>query len=191
MERQAGILQQRVEPLPVRRRRPEPGKGVRGDEKEGIEAEREDGLCAERCDQSPLARPVRKHGDECSGDGEDRHPHEHRAFVVPPRARDLVDEGLVARAVLENERHRHVAAREDDQQHGEGDQRQDALDDGDGAHRPANVGAAAKRHHHQHELEERESGGQPERGKAGFGNHFCSVFPALCSAERLPRSGGM
>ena len=53
------------------------------------------------------------------------------------------------------------------------------------------VDFAPQRQQHQHELISGEPGRQPQRRKAGFGDHFASVFPALCSAERLPSSGGM
>jgi hypothetical protein len=75
--------------------------------------------------------------------------------VIPPRARDLVDERLGAVAVLEHQRNRHVAARENDQQHGEGDQRQHALDDRNRPHGAPHLGSCAEREDHQDELQRR------------------------------------
>ena len=60
-----------------------------------------------------------------------------------------------------------------------------------GADRARRFDIRPQRQDHQHELERREPGGEPQRGKARFGDHFSSVFPALCSAARLPSSGGM
>ena len=99
--------------------------------------------------------------------------------MVPPRARDLVDEGLRAVAVLEHQRDRHVAPREDEQQHREGDQRS-ARPERPRSERIARATStcAAQRQDHQQELERREPGGEPQRRKA--------ALSAIISLERLP-----
>ena len=111
--------------------------------------------------------------------------------MIPPRAGDFVDERLGAVAVLEHQCDRHVAPREDDQQHREREQVSTPCTTAIDSHRPRTSEGLAKRKDHQDELESGEPGGEPQRGKSGFGDHFSSVFPALCSAARLPSSGGM
>ena len=56
MEGQAGVLEQRVEPLPFDRRRDQTRERVRGEQQECIEAERHRRLRAKRGDQRPLAQ---------------------------------------------------------------------------------------------------------------------------------------
>ena len=66
-----------------------------------------------------------------------------------------------------------------------------AILHGDRADRARTVQPAPHGGHGEQQLERRKPGGEPQRGKAGFGDHRSSVFPALCSAARLPSCGGM
>ena len=109
--------------------------------------------------------------------------------MVPPCAGDFVDERLGAVAVLEHQLHRHVAARENQQQHCEGDQGQRPLRHGDGAHRPHHFDLAPQRQQHQHELISGEPGRQPQRRKAGFGDHFCERLPGLVLRREIAELG--
>ena len=63
--------------------------------------------------------------------------------------------------------------------------------DGDRAYGVSNVDPGPKCEHHKNELQNRQPCCEPQSGKSGLGDHFSSVFPALCSAARLPSSGGM
>ncbi len=191
MEGEAGVLEQGVESPALEGRGAEPCERVGGDQQERIEAERQRRLGAERREQGAPARPPRQQRIGSSRRRQHRHPQQHRALVIPPRSRHLVDERLGAVAVLEHQCDRQIGPREHHQQHRKGDQRQPALHHRNRAHGAAGRKLAAQRRDHQHELQRRKPGGEPQRREAGFRDHRSSVFPALCSAARLPSSGGM
>src|SRR5258708_4479741 len=111
--------------------------------------------------------------------------------MVSPSTGKLVDEWLCAVAVLKDERHRHVAAREHQHQHCKGEKRKNSFDHRNRSHRTRNVDVASESQNHEDDLKGSQSGCKPQCGKSGFCGHFSRVFPALCSAERLPSCGGM
>ncbi len=94
-----------------------------------MKAERKRGLGAERGDQGAARQLSRENRERRARKAEHGDPQEHRALVVPPRAGDLVDEGLCAVTVLGNQRDRQIGAREDHKQHREGDQAKQPLHD--------------------------------------------------------------
>ena len=195
MEGQTRVLQQRVEPAALRRSaddqrvaKIEALKRVRGDQQEGVETKCQRRLGAERGHQRPRLGPPRQDSKQRACHGQYRYPQEHRAFVVPPRPGQLVDERLGHVAVVEHEQDGKVRARERRHQHGEREQSQRALDHGDRAHLAPDL---TQHRDHQHELQRRQAGGEPQRRKARFRDHRLSVLPALCSAARLPSWGGM
>jgi hypothetical protein len=128
MERQARILEQRIEPLPVLRRRIEPHERVRGESEEGVEAQPDRRLRAERRRQRRARQPpLECIATPAPASREHGHPEQHRAFVIAPRARHLVDQRLHRMAVGRDEQHRHVAAHEQGDQQPERQQGQQPL----------------------------------------------------------------
>ena len=89
MEGEAGVLEQRIEAVALDRDRAQPLERVRGEQQEGVEAEADRGLRGEGRDQGPLAQPALEQGDRGAGDGEHRHPEQHRAFVIPQAPANL------------------------------------------------------------------------------------------------------
>ena len=190
MEGQAGVLEQGIEPPALDRRRAQPRERVRGDQQEGVEAERQRGLRPERGDQRALAGPPRHQRDHRPCDRQHRHPQQHRPFVIPPRARDLVDERLGAVAVLIDQRDRQIGAREHQQQHRERDQGQRALD-ATATARIVRALSIADRSANtdQHELERGKPGSEPQRGMTGLGDHRSSVFAGLMLRRKVAELG--
>jgi hypothetical protein len=94
-------------------------------------------------------------------------------------------------AVGRDQGDRQVGADEHQQQHGESEEGQQALDDGDAADGLGTLVPAAQLADRQQQLQQRQRRRQPERCEAGFSDHRSSVFAALCSAAWLPSCGGM
>ena len=94
MEREAGILKQRVQIAAVGRHREQPRERIRGgdDEQQGAEAEQplnRQGAGPQAGWQAPA--------EECDEPAEQRQhedPQQHRAFVAAPGAGDLVEHRL-------------------------------------------------------------------------------------------------
>ena len=113
VEGQARVLQQRVEAPALRRRRVEPRERVRGEQQEGVEAEAQRRLRAEAGDQHLLADAPLEQGQGRARQRQHRHPQQHRAFVISPRAGELVEPGLGAVAVGGDQCDAEVGAQED------------------------------------------------------------------------------
>ena len=179
MEGQARVLQQRVEAVAFDRHRHEPLERVRGEEQEGVEAEPDHRLRGQGRDQGPLRQPPLEQGDAGAGNGEHRHPEQHRAFVIPPRAGELVEPGLLGMAVRRDQLHRKVGAQEQPDQRQEGDRREQALRDRDRPD-PAEQPLAVRpqRGRAEEQLEKRQGRRQPERRESCLGDH--SSDPLLC-----------
>ena len=79
----------------------------------------------------------------------------------------------------------------DQDQHDEGEQAEQALDDRKRPNRAVGLQPATNVADAEEQPLQRQSGGEPQGCKAGFGDHLLSVCPALCSAVWLPSSGGM
>ena len=133
VEGEAGVLQQRVEAVAVGRHGKQAGKGVRAEQQKGVEAERDRRLRAQGRDQRAGVEPPFQQCHRAAGDAEDGDPEQHRPFMIPPRARNLVQERLGGMAVFGDQLDAHVAGPEHaDQQRHRGGGAQ-ALDDGDRA----------------------------------------------------------
>ena len=97
MDREPGVLQNRIEVAPLEGRGRESLERVRGQENEGEEGHADQALNGERVGAQGAWQSAAKQGDERAEDRQNEDPQQHRAFVVPPHARDFVDRG-----------HRHV-----------------------------------------------------------------------------------
>ena len=94
MESQTGVLQQRVQILPVKRWHGQTQERVRGEQDEGKESHGNRRLNR----QHTRPQGGRQVGSEPRGhraeQGDDQHPQQHRPFVVPPRAADFIQHRL-------------------------------------------------------------------------------------------------
>ena len=94
VEGERGVLQHRIEALPVEGRRVEPDEGVGRDDDEEQKRRGDRALHGKHIGLQ-LARQVGAVGrDRRAEQREDQHPQHHGAFMVPPHAGDLVDERL-------------------------------------------------------------------------------------------------
>ncbi len=130
MARQAGVLQQRIEPVTLRRRRNEPRERVGREQDEGEET----GAGQPLHRQGP--RPQRQRngapdrGDHRAEQREDQHPEHHRALVVPPRAAELVDQRLGRMGIGRHHLEREVRDQKAVDQAAERQRHEDELADG-------------------------------------------------------------
>jgi hypothetical protein len=172
MDREPGILEQRVEVAPLDRRLGDAGERVRGREDEDQERVRDRALDRERVGAQAIGHAgagERHHGAE---QRQDQHPQEHRALVVPPHAGKLVDERLLRVRVLDDVEHRevggHVGARQrreresDEREHRERRRAGDSHED-----RIAGAGAPER----DDELDERQPECEREREMTGLDQH--------------------
>ncbi len=189
MEGEARILEQRVEPLPFARGRDEPGEGVRRKEQKRIEADPDRCLGGKRGGERRLFERPFEQRDRRTRCREDRHPQQHRAFMIAPCPREFVEPGLGRMAVPGDQLDRHVRSQKKDDQQEEGQRRQHALRHRNrtdaGEHLPTLLrhGDPAQR-----KLEDGKRRRDPQHRQPGLCNHCESV-----SVRCLPRcsSGGL
>ena len=127
MHRQADVLQQRVEPQPLGRRRIEPLERVRGHQQEGVESQAHEGLRGERRQQGLFRQAPLHQRDEAAGQRHHRDPQQHRAFVVAPGTGDLKDQRLFRMGILRHQRHRKIGPREEQHQRAERERAEQRL----------------------------------------------------------------
>ena len=196
MEGEAGVLQQRVQVAPVRRRREDAREGIRGQDGEGEEADGDPGLHAQHARAQGRRQVAPEARDRGAEQRQDQDPEQHRAFVVPPDAGDLVEHRLGRVGVLHHVQHgevgTHVGLRE--AQEGRGDQRE-LQHRGRLADRHPGGVAAGGADHRQAALDDGDQQGQQQGEVTDLGNHcvsfpsMCCHFPALFRASAT--SGGM
>ena len=102
MHREADVLQHRIEVAPLDRRGGEPRERVGGHQDEEIEGGRDPGLHREHAGAQRQRQIVAEQRDHGAEQRQDRHPQQHRAFVVPPHAGDLVEQRLHRVRILEH-----------------------------------------------------------------------------------------
>jgi hypothetical protein len=176
MEGERGILQDRVEPLPVERCGIEPRKRIRRQDDEEQERRRDRALHGEHIGLE-LSRQIGAVGrDRRPEQREDQHPQHHGAFMVPPHAGDLVDHRLgrvgVAPDILDREVGRYIGHG----QRGEGDGGEEELElrggDGDGGKLRI---AGAHADERQHGLHDGDAKGEDQSVMAGLGDHAAGL----------------
>ena len=161
MEGQAGVLQKGIEAPALRCRRIEPGERVGSEQQERVETEGKCRLRPESGNERPARQPVRQCRKRRSRQTEHSDPQEHRALVVPPGRCDLVDERLGAVAVLRHKRDGQIGPSEDQQKHREGEQAEQALDDGQRTNGPVRFQLAAYVKEAEEQSEQRQCGCEP------------------------------
>ncbi len=146
VDREAEILQDRVEVLPLPRRRDQTPERIRGQQREGEEGDADTALRRERAGPQLRRQRTPRQCDQRAEQHEDEDPEQHRALVVPPDRGQLVDQRLrrmrIGRDVLDREigDHigRHQAAEGERDQKEAGDRRRRA-DGGQGRIVPAHA----------------------------------------------------
>ena len=108
MDREAEVLQDRVEVIPLDGRLREAQKGVGRQQNEEQERRANPGL-----NRQSGRRQIHRHGPraqrhERAEEGEDQHPQEHGALMVAPDARDFIDEGLRRMGILDHVQQREI-----------------------------------------------------------------------------------
>jgi hypothetical protein len=189
MKGEPRILKQRIEPLPLRGRRIETREGVRCEQQEGIETEPDRRLRGERRDQRATLKPPLEKRHTAPRERENRHPQEHRPFVISPGSGKLVEQRLGRMVIGRDERDGKVDCHEQvDEQH-EGNQREHGLHH---CHRPHRghqlLALLPQADAAEEQLQRRQRCRQPQCGKARFGDH-CSRLSVLCMP--LATCGGM
>ena len=188
MHGEAEILQDRVEVLPLDRRRVEAEERVGGDEDEDEEGARDPGLDAEDVRPQRVGQVAGEERHQGAEEGEDEHPQHHRAFVVSPYARELVEERHHRVRVLPDVEHREVGAHIGQGEDGEGagDEREggEGGDRGDAHQRGV---AAARAEDRQARLQQRGGERQDQREMSEFDDHAARLLPFTVSPSRTPR----
>ena len=128
MDREAGVLQNRIEVSALEGRGREPLERVRGQENEGEKGQTDQALNGERVGAKLHRQRAAKQSDERAEDRQNENPQEHRAFVVPPDAGDLVDRGHRHVRILGDVENGKVRGQVRVDERGEGDRDQRELD---------------------------------------------------------------
>ena len=173
MDREADVLQDRIEVTALDRRIGDPRKRIRGRENEQIER-RTDPRLRRQDERTQRARQViaecRHHRAE---QRQDQHPQQHRAFVIPPYSGDLVDHRLQRMGILidvcDREIRRDVQpcqCRERQRSECELRQRRGARD----IHQRRITQTRADHRHHR--LDQRQNQRQHQRIMSRLGDHF-------------------
>ena len=196
MEREADVLQQRVEAVALDRGHWQPLERVRAEKQEGVETERDEPLRGERRLHRALGQPALDQRDQRARGRHHRDPQQHRALVVAPRARQLEDHRLHRVRVHRHQLHRKVGAREQPDEHRERERAHHALDDRRGSHEQckfARLIVLARGKETRDQLQGSERGGEPQRGETELCNHFpvvSSTTSFFCAAVMSSSSRG-
>ena len=127
MEGEAGVLQQRVQVLPVHRRNGQPQEGVRGEQQEGQKGHPDHPLHGQHTGAQGRRQVASEPGHAGPIQRQDQHPEQKRAFVVPPDAGNLVDQRLERVRVLHHQPQRKVRGHKGIGQRGKGKADQQQL----------------------------------------------------------------
>ena len=100
MDREAGILQDRIEVAALERRVGEARERIRCCEDEQQERRTDPALHAECAGAQCLRHDAREQRDRGPAERQDENPQKHRAFVISPNATDFVDERLCRMRIL-------------------------------------------------------------------------------------------
>ena len=188
VDREAGILQQRVEVVALQRRRDHAAERVRGRDDEQHEHRGDQALHAQRVGAQPRRHGIPRHRHAGAEQGEDQDPEEHRALVVPPDAGDLVDQRLLGVRVLDDVLDREIRGDIRPGQRREGEEHA-----GEGAERRLRGGLAerrvarARRPDGHHRLDDGDREREREGEMAGLDDHAGSLT-ARCGGRGYCRS---
>ena len=172
MEGEAGILQQRVEPVAVGRHRDEPEKRVGGEQDEGQECDADPTLDR----QHPGAQARRQVGPEDrhhgAEQGQDQHPEHHRTLVIAPNAGYLVEQRFRRMGILGDVLDREIGHHIEVRKAGKGDGEEGELPDRrhrPDRHEPRVIAPGAPKR--QRALGDRQRQGEQQGVMADFRDH--------------------
>ena len=181
MDREADVLQQRVEPGAFHRRHRQALERVGGQEQEGIEAQCHEALHRQRRAHGAFGQALLEGCQQTARRGQHADPQQHRALVVTPGAGELVDQRLHRMRIGRHQLDRQVGDGEGIEQQEEGQHRQERLHDrgraGVDRQRRGFAFGNAQGHRARDHLQHRQRRSEPQGGKSDFGNH--------CSAPHL------
>jgi hypothetical protein len=193
VEGQARVLQQRVEVLAVRRRRPDPLERVRGEQGKQQEADADQALDGEHPGAQPRRQIASEQRHRRAEQRQDQDPQQQRSLVVAPHARHLVEHGFQRVRILHHVGDREIRGHEGVHQRQEGDQHEQQLGASGGLRQLHPGGIAARRAgQRQGALHQRGQQRQDQRKMPDLDNHFASLLcqrPDFLSASAT--SGGM
>ena len=106
MEGEADILQQGIEARALLRRDRQPLERIGAEQEKGIETQSHEALRGKDGLHHAFGQPPLDHGDQRPRRGQHRHPEQHRAFVIAPRARQLVDHRFQRMRIVRHQLHR-------------------------------------------------------------------------------------
>jgi hypothetical protein len=100
MYREADVLQHRIEVAALDRRAGDAQERIRGDQDEQIEGAGDPALHRQHMRAQRQRQVVAEGSDQAAEQRQDRHPQQHRAFMIAPYAGDLVKQRLGRMRVL-------------------------------------------------------------------------------------------
>ena len=173
MHREANVLQHRVEVAALDRRARDAQKRIRGDEDEQIECSRDPALHRQHMRTQRQRQIVAESGDQAAEQRQDKHPEQHRSFVIAPHAGDLVEQRLHRVRILEHvddgEIRHHVQHRQQRKRRRHEQQLRERTGASD-IHQGMIAAARAEQRHGG--LDQRQSKRQHQRVMPGFRDHF-------------------
>ena len=172
MDREAGVLQDRIEVAALPRRRRDARERIGGEQNEKKKGRAEQPLHGERVGAQPVGHCVGENRDQRAAKRENEHPQKHRAFVVSPHAGDFIDERLQRMGILDHVDEREVGNDMRIGQRAIGERDEQELRDRRGArdaHQRGVVQASADEGNG--ELRQRQGERQNERVMSGFNDH--------------------
>ena len=177
MDGEADVLEHRIEVAAFERRGIEAQERVRCRQDEEVEGGGDPGLHREYGRLEAGGDVVAEQRDQGAEQGEDEHPQQHRAFVVPPGAGELVDQRHRRVRVLEHVADREIGADVARDERREGKRDEAELNDRHGLgdrHQRGVAGARADERHRR--LDERQRQRQHQRVMADLLDHWMRPF---------------
>ena len=186
MHGEADVLQHRIEVAALDRRIGDAQERIRGDQDEQIERAGDPGLHRQHMRAQRQRQIVAEGRDQAAEQRQDRHPQQHRSFVIAPDAGDLVDQRLHRMRILEHVDDgeirgdvQHHQRRERDRHEQQLRQRGRARDIHQGGVAPARAG---DRHRG---LDQRQRQRQHQRVMSGFRDHRIAPCVGCGAADAL------
>ena len=108
MDREAQILQERIEIAPLERHWEKPLERVRGEQDKQQEGDGDTGLHAQHQRPQSLRNSLAKSRDRRARECQDQHPEQHRTFVIAPGAAELEQHRHQRMRILKDIAHREI-----------------------------------------------------------------------------------
>ena len=182
MEREAGVLQDRIEIAALERRIGDAQERIRRDQNEQMKGGSDPGLHGERIGLERRRQVGAEQRDERAEECQDRYPQHHRAFVVAPDAGQPIDQRHRRIGILVDIEHREVgsdvAFGKRQKRDGDEDELRQRRRRGD-AHEHRIVGPRADDRHDA--LDQRQTERQHQGVMAEFRNHLFAPVTGIAA----------